>query len=78
VNKGDAMRRHKSSLIVGLGLILIAALPVAAGPLASRPYAPPLAVPAWSLLGDCYPIVGTKGIDIVGASRSVRRAVPRS
>jgi hypothetical protein len=146
------MRRHKSSLIVGLGLILIAALPVAAGPLASRPYAPPLAVPAWSLLGDCYPIdfsdvdiewyagrgvyqltvsgvkpytnmevslsheaysgrpaywrtlvigcvknglvlpipapyyltmnldqfVGTKGIDIVGASRSVRRAVPRS
>ena len=151
-NKGDAMRSHKRSLIVALGLILLAALPATAGPLASRPGAPPLLIPAWSLTGSCYPIdfngvdiewyagrgvyqltvtgikpytnmevslsheaysgppaywrtlvigcvknglmmpiaspyyvtmlldqfVGSKGIEIVGASRSVRRAVPRS
>jgi hypothetical protein len=146
------MRSHHWSLIAGLELVLIAMLPAAAAPLASKPPMPSLVVPAWSLLGDCYPIdfsdvdiewyagrgayqltvsgvkpytnmevslsheaysgrpafwrtlvvgcvknglvlplaspyyvtmlldqfVGTKGIEIVGASRSVRRGVPAS
>lgn len=146
------MRSRLWSLIGGLGLILTAMLPVAAAPLASKPTLPPLVVPAWGLLGECYPIdftdidiewyagegayqltvsgvkpyanmdvslsheaysgrpafwrtavigcvknglvlpiatpyyvtmlldqfVGSKGIEIVGASRSIRRGVPKS
>jgi hypothetical protein len=50
------MRSHQWSLIAGQGLVLIAVLPAAAAPLPSKPPMPPLVVPAWSLLGDCYPI----------------------
>jgi hypothetical protein len=146
------MRSRLWSLIGGLGLIVTAMLPAAAAPLASKPPLPPLVVPAWGLLGECYPVdfsdvdiewyagegayqltvsgvkpyanmdvslsheaysgrpafwrtavigcvknglvlpiatpyyvtmlldqfVGSKGIEIVGASRSIRRGVPKS
>jgi len=57
------MRRHIGSLAAGLVLSLITALAASAGPLAGKPNAPRLVVPAWSLTGDCYPIDFT-GIDI--------------
>ena len=50
------MRSYLWSLIVGLGLILTAMLPAAAAPFASKPPLLPLVVPAWGLLGECYPI----------------------
>jgi hypothetical protein len=52
------MRSLSGSLLAGLGLILAAAVhPAAAQPLPGRVLPPPpLMVPVWSLLGDCYPI----------------------
>lgn len=151
-NTGAWMRSYHWSLIAGLVLTLTPMQPAAAAPLASKPLLPPLMVPAWGLLGECYPIdftdidiewyagegayqltvsgmkpyanmdvslsheayssrpafwrtavigcvknglvlpiatpyyvtmlldqfVGTKGIEIIGASRSIRRGVPKS
>ena len=50
------MRSRTGSLLAGLGLVLFALGPAAAGPLASKPVVPPLVVPIWSLTGECYPI----------------------
>jgi hypothetical protein len=56
------MGRRTINLFAGLALILVAASAAAAGPL-SKPDAPSLTVPIWSLTGECYPI-DFNGIDI--------------
>lgn len=58
LNKGDAMRNLRGSLLAGLGLMLAAgALPAGAQPVPGRVRPPPpLMEPVWSLLGECYPI----------------------